>query len=237
MAGMPASRVLVEVAIEHPDDAGRAEEAGAHRLELCSDLRIGGLTPSAGLIQAVRERVEIPLMVLVRPRAGDFCYGPAELEVMLHDVALARRSGADGVVLGALDGDGKVARDATTALVEAAAPLPVTFHRAFDLVPEPSPALETLVGLGVARVLTAGGEDDAATGAEALAALVRQAGNRIAIIAGGGVRGLNVETITARSGVREVHLGPRRLVAETPFGDHWGLDLAELRRVIQVLGR
>ena len=131
-----------------------AAAAGAHRIELCADLAAGGLTPSAGLIEAVRAAVSVPVFVMVRPRAGDFLYDESEFRVMQRDVQCAREAGADGVVAGTLLASGDVDRSRLAALVEAARPLPLTFHRAFDVCADPAAAIEVLAAAGVARLLT-----------------------------------------------------------------------------------
>src|SRR5690606_35596625 len=139
-------------------------------------------TPSAGTIALARERLRIPLFVLVRPRGGDFLYDADEVDVMRRDIEVARSLGADGVVIGALTPDGRVDEQATRALIAAARPMRVTFHRAFDAVRDPREALETLVALGADRVLTAGGAPSALEGADALRRLVAQAAGRLVVL-------------------------------------------------------
>jgi len=146
--------VLLEVCADSVESAVAAERGGAQRVELCSALLEGGLTPSSGLIATVRRRIGIGLHVLIRPRGGDFCYSPAEFEVMLLDVASCKSLGVDGVVLGLLVPDGSLDLPRTSALVQAARPMAVTFHRAFDMCSQPLLALEQLVALGVERLLT-----------------------------------------------------------------------------------
>ena len=174
--------------------------------ELCANLVEGGTTPSAGTIALARDRLRIPLFVIVRPRGGDFVHDADEIEAMRRDVEAARALGVDGVVIGALTPDGQVDVAATRLLVEAARPMHVTFHRAFDATRDPAEALEVLVALGVDRVLTSGGAASALEGAAALGALVRQAAGRIAILAGGGLTAATVGRVVAASGVREVHV-------------------------------
>lgn len=198
--------VLVEACVDSVESALAAQAGRAGRVELCANLVEGGTTPSAGTIALARERLDVPLFVIVRPRGGDFLYAAEEREVMRRDVELARRMGADGVVVGALTPDGRVDEPVTRMLVDAARPMQVTFHRAFDLARDPHEALDALLALGVDRVLTSGAAPTALEGAGTLAALVRQAGGRLVVLAGGGITEENVSRVVALSGVREVHV-------------------------------
>jgi len=180
-------------------------------LELCDALSDGGTTPSAGMIAACKATVSIPVFVMIRPRGGGFVYSDAERDVMRRDVVAARELGTDGVVIGGLRPDGTVDLALVRSLIEAAQELPVTFHRAFDLTPSLAESLDSLADAGVQRVLSAGGASTALDGATALAELVRQAGSRLVVMAGGGVREENVRTLVSVSGVREVHVRLTRL--------------------------
>ena len=193
------------------ESALAAERGGAARVELCDALFDGGTTPSAGMIAACRERVAIPVFVIIRPRGGGFVYSDAELDVMRRDIVAARGLGADGVVIGALRRDGSVDAAQTRSLVGVAGGLPVTFHRAFDFAPSPAEAIETLIAAGITRILTSGGAATARDGVVTLAALVRQAADRLVVMAGGGVREENVKAIVDGSGVREVHVRLTRI--------------------------
>jgi copper homeostasis protein len=153
-----SNRVVLEICVESVDHAVAAERGGAHRIELCSDLSSGGITPSAGLMQTARRQVRIPIHVLIRPRPGDFCYSDSELEIMRNDVLAAKQFGMDGVVLGILQPTARVDIERTRALVDLAHPLPVTFHRAFDASETLEAALEDVIQTGASRVLTSGGE-------------------------------------------------------------------------------
>ena len=206
-----AHSVLVEACVDSVESSMAAERGGAGRLELCDALFDGGTTPSAGMIAACRERVSIPLFVIIRPRGGGFVYTAAELDVMRRDVVAARELGADGVVVGVLRPDGTVHPDHTRALVDAAGGMPVSFHRAFDFAPDLGEALDALMATGVTRVLSSGGAPTAREGIAALASLVRQAGDRIVVMAGGGVREENVLALVDATGVREVHVRLTRL--------------------------
>ena len=204
--------VLVEACVDSVASALAAERGGARRVELCDNLFDGGTTPSAGMIAAVKAAVRIPVFPIIRPRGGGFVYSSDEAGVMRLDVEAARMLGADGIVIGALTRDGKIDTAIVQPLLDAAAPLPVTFHRAFDLVRDREQALETLVHLRVARLLTSGGAPRAIDGVERIAALVRRAAGQIAVMAGGGVREETVQEIVHRSGVKEVHVRGTKLV-------------------------
>jgi copper homeostasis protein len=195
---------LFEICVDSVDAALAAQEGGGDRVELCADLLEGGTTPSAGTVQRTLETLRIPVNVIVRPRGGDFCYSGSEFEVMRRDVEMVRSWGANGVVIGILNPNGTVDVDRTLALVETARPLSVTFHRAFDVTRDPFEALETLIGLGIDRVLTTGQESSALEGLELIAELVRLAGDRI-ILMPGGITERTAARVVAGSGAREFH--------------------------------
>jgi copper homeostasis protein len=202
----------IEICIDSVEGMAAALQGGAGRVELCADLLSGGTTPSAGMIRHVRTQSRLGLMVIIRPRGGDFLYSDLELDVMLDDIRTAAQLGADGVVIGCLRADGRVDLDRNARLIDAARPLAVTFHRAFDLTPDPRQALEDLVCLGADRVLTSGQEAGAFEGRERIAELQRQAAGRIIVMPGGGITPDNVGRIIEATGVTEVHLSARREV-------------------------
>lgn len=208
-----SDRVRLEIAANSLASALAAQAGGADRIELCENLGEGGCTPSFGTIAAVRDRLEIPLYVLIRPRGGDFRYDEGECEVMLRDIEACVRLGCDGVVIGALDARGDVDMDTCRMLVTAAGPLGLTFHRALDVARDPMCALEAAIELGCGRVLTSGAQADALAGADTIAALVRQAAGRIKVMAGAGVNPGNVAVLRGRSNADEFHASagaPRR---------------------------
>jgi copper homeostasis protein len=187
--------VLVEAAVESLDAALAAAEGGAHRLELCSNLAEGGTTPPLDLLRAVRSQLLIPIFVLVRPRAGDFVYSDAEHGTMLDQIQTAKRAGARGIVTGALTAQGEIDESRVAELIQAARPLPFTFHRAIDVCTRIDSALERLIRLGVDRVLTS----------TQIGELVIQAAGRIVIMAGGGINADNAARIERETGVQEIH--------------------------------
>jgi copper homeostasis protein len=212
MSGAP----LVEICVDDVAGALAAEAEGADRIELCSALSEGGLTPSFGLVQAVLGRVRrIGVRIMIRPRGGNYVFSAEEVEVMLADIAafraLQRAPGtAVGFVCGALTASGVIDARAISRIKVACGGAPLTFHKAFDVTRDLGAALDTLLGLGIRSVLTSGGSPTAEGGAETLAILAARAAGRVAIIAGGGVRAGNVRALLERTGVPEVHLRAMR---------------------------
>ena len=198
-------QVLVEGCVTTVEEAVRCVAAGAARLELCSNLEVGGLTPSPDLVADVCGAVRVPVFTMVRPRPGDYVHGPSECARMVADIGVMRSAGAAGIVAGVLLPDGRVDAEATRRLVRAAKPLPVTFHRAFDSAPDPYEALEALVETGVTRILTSGGPGAAVDGADVLAGLLGRAAGRLVIMPGGRVRAGSVIDLVRRTGAVEVH--------------------------------
>jgi copper homeostasis protein len=195
----------LEICIDSVESAIAAERGGAQRVELCADLIEGGITPSAGLIATVRRHIAIGLIVMIRPRGGDFCYSDLEFEVMKRDIDHARALGADGIVLGLLDREARVDAARTKELIELAAPLPVTFHRALDMTPDLNIALEHVIAAGATRVLTSGGAADVIAGINQIAKLVQIANGRISVMPGGGVTVENVARLAEVTGAKEFH--------------------------------
>ena len=202
-----AEPVTIEVCVDSVASAIAAERGGAARVELCSNLLEGGVTPSAGLIAAVRNRISIGLQVIVRPRGGDFFYEEDEVEIMKRDIEVCKNLGADGVVLGLLDREGRVDVAKVRELVELARPMKVTFHRAFDMSADLFRALEDVCATGADRVLTSGGEQKCLQGIGTITRLVQAARGRVTIMAGGGIGDNDVASIIERTGVSEIHVG------------------------------
>jgi copper homeostasis protein len=197
--------ILLEACLDSASRARVAERGGAGRIELCDRLDVGGTTPSISLIEATVSATNIPVNVILRPRGGDFRYSSAELDMMKREAEALKRLGAAGIVLGILASNGTVDAARTREVMDAANGLSATFHLAFEQVPDPREGLETLIDLGVERLLTAGGSGRALDGADAIRALVEQSAGRIAIMAGGSIREPNVAEIVRRTGVREIH--------------------------------
>ncbi|MHC4353578.1 MAG: copper homeostasis protein CutC [Planctomycetota bacterium] len=200
------SEILIEVCCGSTDDAIEAERGGAGRVELNSSLFFGGLTPSLGSVIEAKKRLKIPVMVMIRPRGGGFCYTKAEMAVMEHDARLAVEHGADGLVFGILNEDGTIDRDRCKQLVDLAGEKEAVFHRAFDVTPDPLEALDRLVELGFTRILTSGQERTVPEGAELIRKLIDYAGGRIEIIPGSGIRPHNVREIVEQTAAKQVHL-------------------------------
>ncbi len=186
-----------------------AQSAGAHRIELCDSPGDGGTTPSYGFIKAAREKLSIALFPIIRPRGGDFLYSEEEFEIMKTDVKLCKQLGCDGVVIGMLNTDGTVDKERCTRLVELAYPLGVTFHRAFDRTVDAFKAMEDIIDIGCERILTSGHKPNALDGADALAALIKAADDRIIIMPGSGVRSENIIEIARKTGATEFHSSAR----------------------------
>lgn len=222
--------IAVEICVQDPVGARVALDGGASRIELCSALEVGGLTPSPATISAARALTGRAgwLNVLVRPRPGGYVYDTAEIDLTCADIAHAVAAGADGVVVGALTGSGEVAIDHVRAFLGAAQGRTVTFHRALDVIEDRRAALEALARLGVSRVLTSCGRAHAVEAAAELTDLVRLSDGRVEIMAGGGVRPGDITTL-AGVAVDAVHLSARARASDgTPGGEgqHWRTDAA-----------
>ena len=194
-----------EICVESTAGMRAAREAGADRVELCANLVEGGTTPSLGAIRAARAVPDLRLHVMIRPRGGDFLYDEDEIGQMLADIVTAKVEGADGVVFGLLLPDGRIDAGRTARLIEAARPMAVTFHRAFDLAEDPKAALDTLIDLGVERLLTSGQEDNAFKGAGLIRELIHRADGRIIVMPGGGITIGNARAVARQTGCREMH--------------------------------
>jgi len=199
--------LLFEISVESLGAALAAERAGAHRIELCSNLQDGGITPPLNLLRQVRAALKIPVFSIIRPRAGDFVYDESELTAMIAEIAEAKEIGADGVVLGVLRRDNSVDVRRTKELVDSADPLPVTFHRAFDRTKDFLQALEDVIAAGARRLLTSGGADTVPGGLPILLQLLEAAAERIIVMPGRGLNAGNFAAVRHALPAREFHSG------------------------------
>jgi copper homeostasis protein len=230
-----SNRPLLEICVETLEAALAAMRGGADRLELCENLLVGGVTPSMELMRAVRAQIKLPVFAMIRTRGGDFVPTQPEFEQMIRDLATVKACGMDGVVLGMLHSERNVEVEGTKKLVELARPLPVTFHRAFDETPDLLQALDDVIASGAARILTSGGKPNAKEGSSRIAELVKRAGGRIEILAGGGINSATVEWVMRKSGAREFHAG---LSSRLPYPQtDFAAFESEVRKLSEALER
>ncbi|MBS1841268.1 MAG: copper homeostasis protein CutC [Acidobacteria bacterium] len=212
---MTDQHLLLEISIESLDSAIAAERGGAHRIELCEFLAVGGVTPSERFMRKTRAAVKIPIFAMIRPRGDNFVYSASELTQMRAEIKLAKNCGMDGLVFGILHRDNTVDIEQTRQLIEFARPLPVTFHRAFDEAPDLCSALDSVISTGATRILTSGGKPTALEGTSVLADLVVTARDRIIILPGGGNNAANLAEVVRLTHAREFHSG---LGTTLPYG-------------------
>jgi copper homeostasis protein len=199
-------RVLLEICCGSLDDALEAAAGGADRVELCSSLFLGGLTPSFGALAEAKTRLRIPVVFMVRPRGGGFCYTEAEMAAMERDTEMAVAQGANAVVFGILTGDGHVDVPRSTRIRQLIGDREAVFHRAFDVTPDPFGALDELVDLGITRILTSGQRDTVFEGLDLIKRLVDYAGDRIQILPGGGIKPYQFDKVITHTGCRQIHV-------------------------------
>lgn len=235
--------IRTEVCVDSAAGARAAALGGGDRIELCAALELGGITPSAGLLEAVVDL--LPTHVLIRPRGGDFCYDKYEIRVMVKDVEHAIDRGAESVVIGALTDDGEIDQAAMVRLLGAAGDTPVTFHRAFDSVQDPLAALDELMELGVDRLLTSGGRPTAMQGSAEIAEFVRRGGDDLCILPGGGITPANAADLVRCTRAREIHFSARSRVQDPPrrvpvrpadLGDRFTTDVEKIRAIVAAVG-
>jgi len=203
---------MLEVAVFNIESAIQAEGAGANRLELCENPNEGGTTPSYGTLCVVSSTISIPVFPIIRPRGGDFLYTDAEFEVMKNDITVCKELGFAGVVIGLLLPDGNIDIQRTKILVALAAPMAVTFHRAFDRCNDPIRGLHDIIETGCKRILTSGQVPSAPNALDLLQTLVKEAGDQIIIMPGSGVRGNNISNIKQVTKAKEFHSSARKVV-------------------------
>lgn len=207
---------LIEVCANSPASALAAQQGGAHRIELCENLFIGGTTPSYGALKLTREKLSIRMHVLIRPRGGDFCYTDPEFDTLCEDIRICKELGIDGVVVGFLKPDGTFDLEKMAKVRDLAYPMSLTCHRAFDMCRDPFQALEDLIGLGYNRILTAGQKNSAPEGAELIAQLIQQAAGRIILMPGAGIRETNIVDLMKQTGATEFHVTGQKPI-ESPM--------------------
>lgn len=221
----------IEICCGSIQSSANAKAGGAVRVELCQGLIEGGTTPSPATIEYAVKELGLQVFVLVRPRGGDFCYNELEIKTMEEDVEFCKRAGVAGIVVGFLHPDGSIDTELTRRFVKLAAPLPVTFHRAFDRCPEPLKALEQIIDCGCARILTSGCKPTAMEGADMLQQLVKQANGRIKILAGSGVTPENAAALRQKTGAPEIH-GSCKITR--PDGA-WETDAEQVKKLLEML--
>ena len=218
---------LLEVCIDTLAAAQSAIRGGAGRLEVCGDLSIGGVTPGRALVEKIQSICDLPLAMMIRPRAGDFVYSATEIETMLESIRLAKELGVESVVLGVLDSEGYVDRAVLGRLITAAEPLDIVFHRAFDECANPQATLDYLMQVGVDRLLTSGQQPTAALGIPLLRSLVEQADSRLTIMPGAGIDAQNIRDIAISVGATAYHGSCKGSTSST--------DAAEVRAIVRQL--
>lgn len=197
--------LLLEAPVFTLEAALKAAEVGVHRLELCADFGEGGVTPSVGMLAYLKSKIRIPIFAMIRPRGGDFVYSEEEVDVMLQDIRILKNFGADGFVFGVLNKDGSIDDEKCKLLRNAAADLPCTFHRAFDISRDQFESMEILISLGFDRILTSGGYNNVSEGMDNLLSLLKKAKNRVTIMPGGGTKPEHVRTLANSGYLTEVH--------------------------------
>jgi copper homeostasis protein len=201
--------MTIEVVVYTIESAMHAQKGGADRIELCDNPGDGGTTPSFGTLEIVRQALSIDVYAMIRPRGGDFAYSAYEYHAMKRDIEMCKRASLDGVVLGILKPDGTIDKDRCRKLIDAARPMKVTCHRAFDMTRDLKETLEDCIEVGFDCILTSGGQATAEQGVNVLAGLVMQANGRITIMAGSGVNESNVESIVRKTGVGAIHFSAK----------------------------
>jgi len=231
-----AGRYLLEISAESVEAAVAAKRSGADRIELCSELAVGGLTPSAELMMGTRAEVQIPVFAMIRPRAGDFVYSEAEYASMRASIKLAKQLQLDGVVLGILTPERRVDVHRTRELVDMARGMEVTFHRAIDKTADLLEAVEDVAQTGASRILTSGGRETALAGAEKIAEMISRTRGRVVILAGAGINPGNVAEVARKTGAREFHSGLSSVLARSAAGEQIQAEVTRLAKELREIG-
>ena len=234
--------ITMEVCCYNLESAVYAKAAGADRIELCANRYQGGTTPSYGMLEVVRQNVDLPIFAMIRPRGGDFLYSKEELEVMFHDIQMAKELKMEGVVMGVLRKNGQVDIEVMERLVEVARPMEVTFHRAFDLTPDPMKSLKDIMSLSVDRILTSGHRSSAFEGVEVIRSLVEMSQGKLSVMPGAGISEENLAQILEQTGAKEFHVSAfgsrpskmqfhKDLVQMGSGGSEYSIDIADEARI------
>jgi copper homeostasis protein len=222
-------RIVLEVCVGSITDIESAIAAGADRVELCSAPELGGLTPSIGLVEAALAIAQVPMIVMLRPRAGGFCYDPHEFSGMLRDAVRFLDLGASGIAFGVLDDRGNVDVARARELVQRAGPRDSVFHRAYDFVRQQCTAMDELIHVGCRRILSSGGKPSAKEGASTIRELIRHAKDQIEVLPAGGIRAKNIVDLVRSTGCSQVHLGPAAAINDGSITGDTGIDLCDAR--------
>ncbi|RDC57632.1 copper homeostasis protein CutC [Pedobacter chinensis] len=242
---------VLEVCANSYESALAAQNGGAKRVELCDNLAEGGTTPSYGQIALSKKNLSIEIWPIIRPRGGDFLYSDTEFELMKEDVKICKSLNCDGIVIGILKANGNVDLERCAEIIEIAKPMPVAFHRAFDMSNDQEKALEDLIALGMVRILSSGGAPSAIHGAEKLAKLIKQANSRISIMPGAGINKSNIQELIVNTGATEFHASAKVFVSskmefrnnETKMGsieDEYQYELTSTEKVkelVEIIGK
>lgn len=237
-------KAILEVCAFNLQSCVIAEKAGAYRVELCDNPVEGGTTPSYGTIKRTRERISIKLYPILRPRCGNYYYDEDEIEILKQDIAVCRELGCDGISIGVQKINGEIDIERLKEFVELAGPMGVTCNRAFDATPDPFQALEDIIEAGCERILTSGQLSGAPEAGELLGKLVKQAGDRIIIMPGAGIRASNIKQLMEESGAKEYHGSVRKATVNpmsfsnplvTDFGNVYLPDEEELRGILAAM--
>jgi len=206
------SKIVLEICANSVESALMAEKGGAQRVELCDNIYEGGTTPSYGSILLAKQKLNIDVNVIIRPRGGDFFYSVDEFEIMKSDIEFAKKAGINGIVIGILNPDGSVDKERTKQLVELAKPMSVTFHRAFDITNNPFLALEDIINCGCDRILTSGQKNKAFEGIDLIKELIEKANNKIIIMPGSGINESNIQDVYQKTEAKEFHASLRKSI-------------------------
>ena len=225
------SNFNLEICANSVDSAIIAQKGGATRVELCENIYEGGTTPSYGAIKLAKQKLSIDINVIIRPRGGDFLYSDIEFDIMKQDIDFAKQAGVDGIVLGILNSDGSIDTKRLDELVKLAAPLPITFHRAFDVSRNPFQALEDIIGCGCRRILTSGQKNKAYEGIELLSRLVDKAKNRIIIMPGSGINETNICEIKEKTQATEFHVSLREPIPSSMIYRNKDVNMSSINEI------